>query len=101
MAFKHLGILLVVSAGACVRTAPSPQHSYWLSSASRPYSPVVRFRVASETLQDSLLVTVDSGQIIVPGKDTPGGASDPPSRSLVGRRNSPCRLREAPQPTGS
>ena len=59
--------LVLAVAGACVRTAPEPSVSYWVTSDSSLYSPEARFRVTPRMEPGELRVRLDSGSLSVPG----------------------------------
>jgi hypothetical protein len=73
---RELGIVAIaIGAASCVRTAPTPQFSYWISSDASQYSPAARFHVVSMTDGSRLRVIIDSGMVTVPGAFT---AQSPP-----------------------
>ena len=59
--------LLLAVAGACIRTAPEPDVSYWVTSDSSLYSPEARFRVTPRLQRGELRIRLDSGSLSVPG----------------------------------
>ena len=59
--------LLLAVAAACIRTAPEPSPSYWVTSDSSVYSPEARFRVTPRLQRGELRVRLDSGSLSVPG----------------------------------
>ena len=59
--------LLLAVAAACIRTAPDPSVSYWVTSDSSLYSPEARFRVTPRVQPGELRVRLDSGSLSVPG----------------------------------
>ena len=62
---------VVVALAACVRTAPLPSPSYWVSSDSSQYSPVARFRVRTDAADREIRVLIDSGTLSIQGEPIP------------------------------
>jgi hypothetical protein len=66
-AVRLSNFLLLLAAAACIRTAPEPSVSYWVTSDSSVYSPEARFRVTPRLQRGELRVRLDSGSLSVPG----------------------------------